>query len=92
MRPQQHLGHFKYSRICNLKQSNSKLIHYWFSGIIQMTGSEISMDYDNERTYFRTSTLEYNACSLFKVLLDFALAKRTPKEFKVSKNDIRNLN
>lgn len=46
-------------------------------GTIQMSGGDMQMDYDQERTYFKGHCIEYDVIDMFQVLTDIAFEPRT---------------
>jgi predicted Zn-dependent peptidase len=56
-----------------LKHTN-ETINY---GMIQMSGGDMSMEYDQERTYFRGHCIEYDVTDMFQMMVDCALEPRS---------------
>lgn len=56
-----------------LKHTN-ETINY---GMVQMSGGETSMDYDEETMLFKTSCLEYDAVDMFRMIADMAFEPRS---------------
>lgn len=56
-----------------LKHTN-ETINY---GMIQMSGGDMVMDYDQERTFFKGHCLEYDVIDMFQMLVDIALEPRS---------------
>jgi len=56
-----------------LKHTN-ETINY---GMIQMSGGNFSMDYDQERMYFRGHCIEYDVSDMFQMMVDCALEPRS---------------
>ena len=56
-----------------LKHTN-ETINY---GMIQMSGGDMTMDYDQERTYFRGHCIEYDVSDMFQMMVDCALEPRS---------------
>ena len=56
-----------------LKHTNETLNY----GMIQMSGGDMQMDYDQERTYFRGHCLEYDVTDMFQMMVDCALEPRS---------------
>jgi hypothetical protein len=52
-----------------LKHTNETLNY----GMIQMSGGDMQMDYDQERTYFRGHCIEYDVTDMFQMMVDCAL-------------------
>ena len=53
-----------------LKHTN-ETVNY---GMIQMSGGDMEMDYDQETTYFRGHCIEYDTVDMFQMLVDIALS------------------
>lgn len=45
-------------------------------GVIQMSGGDMQMDYDQERMYFKGHCLEYDVIDMFQVMTDIAFEPR----------------
>lgn len=45
--------------------------------MIQMSGGDMTMDYDQERIYFKGHCLEYDTIDMFQMLVDCALEPRS---------------
>ena len=56
-----------------LKHTN-ETINY---GMIQMSGGDMTMDYDQERTYFKGHCIEYDVSDMFQMMVDIALEPRS---------------
>lgn len=56
-----------------LKHTN-ETINY---GMIQMSGGDMQMDYDQEKTYFRGNCTEYDVVDMFQMLVDIALEPKS---------------
>lgn len=56
-----------------LKHTN-ETINY---GMIQMSGGDMTMDYDQERTYFKGHCIEYDTIDMFQMMVDIALEPRS---------------
>lgn len=56
-----------------LKHTN-ETINY---GMIQMSGGDMTMDYDQERTYFKGHCIEYDTIDMFQMMVDLALEPRS---------------
>jgi processing peptidase subunit beta len=56
-----------------LKHTN-ETINY---GMIQMSGGAMTMDYDQERTYFKGHCIEYDVIDMFQMMVDIALEPRS---------------
>lgn len=56
-----------------LKHTN-ETINY---GMIQMSGGDMQMDYDQERTYFKGHCIEYDVTDMFQMMVDCALEPRS---------------
>jgi len=56
-----------------LKHTN-ETINY---GMIQMSGGDMTMDYDQERTYFKGHCIEYDVTDMFQMMVDCALEPRS---------------
>lgn len=52
-----------------LKHTN-ETINY---GMIQMSGGSMTMDYDEEKTFFKGSCIEYDVIDMFQMMVDIAL-------------------
>ena len=46
-------------------------------GTIQMSGGHLTMDYDQERTFFKAQCLEYDAEDMLHVMMDAAFEPRS---------------
>ena len=56
-----------------LKHTN-ETINY---GMIQMSGGDMQMDFDQERTYFKGHCIEYDVVDMFQMMVDIALEPRS---------------
>jgi predicted Zn-dependent peptidase len=56
-----------------LKHTN-ETINY---GMIQMSGGHMEMDFDQEKTYFRGSCIQYDTIDMFQMMVDIALEPRS---------------
>jgi len=56
-----------------LKHTN-ETINY---GMIQMSGGAMTMDYDQEKTYFKGHCIEYDVLDMFQMLVDISLEPRS---------------
>lgn len=56
-----------------LKHTN-ETINY---GMIQMSGGAMTMDYDQERTYFKGHCIEYDTIDMFQMMVDIALEPKS---------------
>lgn len=56
-----------------LKHTNETMNY----NVIQMSGGNLTMDYDQERTYFRGQCIEYDTFDMFQVMVDIALEPRS---------------
>ena len=56
-----------------LKHTN-ETINY---GMIQMSGGDMQMDYDQERTFFKGHCIEYDVIDMFQMMVDLALEPRS---------------
>jgi processing peptidase subunit beta len=64
-----------------LKHTN-ETINY---GMTQMSGGFLTMDYDQERMWFKTQCLEYDVVDMFQALVDCALEPRSVLAANVAK-------
>merc|ERR1711937_1086415 len=51
-----------------------------------MSGGGMSMDYDQERTYFKGHCLEYDTIDMFQMMVDIALEPRSVMAANVAKS------
>jgi processing peptidase subunit alpha len=65
-----------------LKHTN-ETVNY---GMIQMSGGDMEMDYDQETTYFRGHCLEYDVVDMFQMLVDISLEPRSVMASNVAKS------
>ena len=65
-----------------LKHTN-ETINY---GMIQMSGGDMTMDYDQERTYFKGHCIEYDTIDMFQMMVDLALEPRSVLAANVAKS------
>lgn len=65
-----------------LKHTN-ETINY---GMIQMSGGDMEMDYDQESTYFRGHCIEYDTVDMFQMMVDLALEPRSVMAANVAKS------
>jgi predicted Zn-dependent peptidase len=56
-----------------LKHTN-ETVNY---GMIQMSGGSMTMDYDEETTYFKGSCIEYDVIDMFQMMVDISLEPRS---------------
>lgn len=56
-----------------LKHTN-ETINY---GMIQMSGGDMTMDFDQEKTYFKGHCIEYDVTDMFQMMIDIALEPRS---------------
>jgi processing peptidase subunit alpha len=68
-----------------LKHTN-ETVNY---GMIQMSGGDMEMDYDQETTYFRGHCIEYDTVDMFQMLVDIALEPRSVLASNVAKSKNR---
>lgn len=68
-----------------LKHTN-ETVNY---GMIQMSGGDMEMDYDQETTYFRGHCIEYDTVDMFQMLVDIALEPRSVMAANVAKSKSR---
>jgi predicted Zn-dependent peptidase len=64
-----------------LKHTN-ETINY---GMIQMSGGGMTMDYDQERTFFKGHCIEYDTIDMFQMMVDIALEPRSVMAANVAK-------
>lgn len=64
-----------------LKHTN-ETINY---GMIQMSGGDMQMDFDQERTYFKGHCIEYDVIDMFQMMVDIALEPRSVLAANVAK-------
>lgn len=65
-----------------LKHTNETMNY----NVIQMSGGNLDMDYDQERTYFRGSCIEYDTIDMFQVMVDIALEPRSVMSANVARS------
>lgn len=65
-----------------LKHTN-ETINY---GMIQMSGGAMTMEYDQERTYFRGHCIEYDVTDMFQMMVDCALEPRSVMAANVARS------
>ena len=65
-----------------LKHTN-ETINY---GMIQMSGGDMQMEYDQERTYFRGHCIEYDTVDMFQMMVDCALEPRSVMAANVARS------
>lgn len=65
-----------------LKHTNETMNY----NVIQMSGGNLDMDYDQERTYFRGSCIEYDTIDMFQVMVDLALEPRSVMSANVARS------
>jgi predicted Zn-dependent peptidase len=68
-----------------LKHTN-ETINY---GMIQMSGGDMVMNYDQERTFFKGHCLEYDTIDMFQMLVDIALEPRSVLAANVARSKNR---
>lgn len=68
-----------------LKHTN-ETVNY---GMIQMSGGDMEMDFDQETTYFRGNCIEYDTVDMFQMLVDIALEPRSVLAANVAKSKNR---
>ena len=68
-----------------LKHTN-ETINY---GMIQMSGGDLSMDYDQERVFFKGNCFEYDTIDMFQLLVDAALEPRSVLAANVARSKNR---
>jgi hypothetical protein len=51
-----------------------------------MSGGDMTMDYDQERTYFKGSCIEYDVLDLFQIMVDTALEPKSVMSANVAKS------
>ena len=64
-----------------LKHTN-ETINY---GMIQMSGGAMTMDYDQERTYFKGHCIEYDVIDMYQMMVDIALEPRSTMAANVAR-------
>jgi hypothetical protein len=65
-----------------LKHTNETLNY----GMIQMSGGSMTMDYDQERTYFKGHCIEYDTIDMFQMMVDIALEPRSVMAANVARS------
>jgi hypothetical protein len=65
-----------------LKHTN-ETINY---GMIQMSGGDMTMNYDQESMYFRGHCIEYDTIDMFQMMVDIALEPRSVLAANVAKS------
>jgi processing peptidase subunit alpha len=65
-----------------LKHTN-ETVNY---GMIQMSGGDMTMDYDQERTFFKGSCIEYDVSDMFQMMVDIALEPRSVMAANVARS------
>ena len=65
-----------------LKHTN-ETINY---GMIQMSGGDMQMDFDQERTYFKGHCIEYDVIDMFQMMVDIALEPRSVMAANVARS------
>lgn len=65
-----------------LKHTN-ETINY---GMIQMSGGDMTMDYNQERTFFKGHCLQYDVIDMFQMLVDIALEPKSVLAANVAKS------
>lgn len=68
-----------------LKHTN-ETVNY---GMIQMSGGNMEMDYDQETTYFRGHCIEYDTVDMFQMMVDISLEPRSVLAANVAKSKSR---
>ena len=68
-----------------LKHTN-ETVNY---GMIQMSGGDMEMDFDQETTYFRGNCIEYDTVDMFQMMVDIALEPRSVLAANVAKSKNR---
>jgi len=68
-----------------LKHTN-ETINY---GMIQMSGGDMEMDYDQERMFFKGHCIEYDTIDMFQMLVDIALEPRSVLAANVARSKNR---
>ena len=58
-------------------------------GMIQMSGGAMSMDYDQETSYYRGHSLDYDVTDMFQMMVDIALEPRSVMSANVAKDKNR---
>lgn len=58
-------------------------------GMIQMSGGETTMDYDEESIYYKSSCFEYDVIDMFRMLADISFEPRTIMSANVAKDKNR---
>lgn len=53
--------------------------------MIQMSGGDFTMDFDQERTYFKANCMPYDVPDIFNMVVDCALEERSPMAFNIAK-------
>jgi len=56
----------------------------FYSGMVQMSGGEFEMDYDQESTYFKAHCLSHDVVDIFNMMADCALEPRSVVAANVS--------
>ena len=65
-----------------LKHTN-ETINY---GMIQMSGGDMTMQYDQEKTYFKGHCVEYDVIDMFQMMVDVALEPKSVLAANVAKS------
>lgn len=50
---------------------------------MQMSGGDFSMDFDQEKTYYKAYCMEYDIKAIFQMISDCALEERSPMAINV---------
>lgn len=58
-------------------------------GMIQMSGGETEMEYDEETMYYRSNCFEYDTIDMFRLLSDIAFEPRSMLSSNVAKDKVR---
>jgi len=55
-------------------------------GMIQMSGGAMTMDYDQEKTYFKGHCIEYDVTDMFQMMVDCALEPKSVMSANVARS------
>ncbi len=58
-------------------------------GMIQMSGGDTDMDYDEETMYFKANCFEYDAIDMFRLLADISFEPRTMLSSNVARDKVK---
>lgn len=55
-------------------------------GLMQMTGGALSMEYDQEKTYYKSQCIEYDVADVFDMMINCALEPKSEMSGQIARS------